>query len=65
MATQLVGTFVGPHHHGDGVPTDNRANLALDIGIAGALYFFRHRNGVAIRGGDRRRLINTVVYRVF
>src|SRR5690554_3876323 len=63
VTAQIVGTFVGPYHHSNGVPANDRTDIALDIIITRTLHLFGGRYGIAIRAGDGRRLVDTVINR--
>ncbi|MNT43866.1 hypothetical protein D3C72_1803600 [compost metagenome] len=53
VAAQVRVFQVGAHHHGQRVPTHQRANAAFHEQVARHACFVGHRDGVAIRCGDR------------
>ncbi len=57
MAAELAGLAVGGHHHGHGVPADDRADLPFQRVVTGALGLHVRRDGVDVLGGRGERQV--------
>jgi len=55
MAANAVIYSIGANHHGEGVPTDQAFDPALDLLVAGKDSLFLHGDGVDVRSVRRER----------
>ncbi len=59
VAAQFTRLAIGPHHHGQRVPTDQRTQPPLHLRIAGHLGLAVHRNAVDVFGGRHEGQMST------
>ncbi len=55
MAANAVIDSISANYHGEGIPTDQAFDPALDLLVAGKYCLFLHGNGVDIRSVRRER----------
>ncbi len=59
VAAQLRALPVAMHHHGQGIPADERADAALEGRVAGRSDLARGRDAVDVRGGGVKGQVGT------